>query len=226
MTRRTLSGTTPRDDDQSTGHPLAEFVRIRSMQLSLWWICLRADSQKVHDCSFQPDPWTLVGPMPQFESATSINVQQVHALDVEVDALVSLATEESIEDGMESNTETCLNHFVAMHSIGGIQRLSARLASGCINAGTAADIVRVLGRIRHEESHDQRLWVATRLLRSDAPLTRDASAVALEDLADQRAIRALQTAAGVERIPQLKADIEMALHELKKSIDGVHTSEA
>ena len=213
------------DDRRPSGQPIADFVRSRSMQLGLW-VGLSGSSQEAHGCFFQPDPWTVMGPALQFESATSINVERIRALDEEVDAIVSLATEENIEDGMESDTEARLNRFVAFHSVPGIQRFSTRLTSGCINSGTAADIVRVLGRISHEESHDERLWIATRLLRSDAPLARDASVVALEDLRDRRAVAALQHAVEVEPIPELRDDIEMALLELKRITDGVDSPKA
>lgn len=212
-------------DRQSTGHPLVEFVRSRSMQLGLW-VGLNGSSQEAHGCFFHTDPWTAMTPPPHFESATSINAEQVWALDEEVDAIVSLATDENIEDGMESDTEVRMNRFVASRSVPGIQRFSARLTSGCTNSGAAADIVRILGRIIHEESHDERFWIATRLLRSDSPLARDASAVALEDLGDRRAVRALQHAVEVEPIPELRDDIKMALLELKRTTDGIHSSEA
>ena len=225
MTSETSSKGGSGEDYRSNGRPIADFVRSRSVQLGLW-VGLSGSSQEAHGCFFQPDPWTVMAPALHFESATSINVERVRVLDEEVDAIVSLATEENIEDGMESDTETRLNRFVASHSVPGIQRFSTRLTSGCINFGAAADIVRVLGRITHEESHDERLWIATRLLRSDAPLARDASVVALEDLGDRRAVAALQRAVEVEPIPELRDDIEMALLELKRITDGVDSPQA
>ena len=92
------------DDRRTAGQPIADFVRSRSMQLGLW-VGLSGSSQEAHGCFFQPDPWTVMGPALHFESATSINAERIRALDEEVDAIVSLATEENIEDGMESDTE-------------------------------------------------------------------------------------------------------------------------
>ena len=212
-------------DSQGTRNSLVEFVRTRSREFGLW-IGLSESSHEAHSCVFHPDPWTVLNPVQQFESATSVDEQQARALDSEIEAIVSLATEENIEDGMDSQTEVRLGAFIALRSIGGVERLSGRLTSGCINAGATADIVRVLGCIDHTESHDERLWIAVRMLRSGQPPIRDAGAVALEELGDKRAVHALQEAAKVESIPDLRADIGLALRELKRSIDGVHSSKA
>ena len=169
---------------------------------------------------------TVPDPVLQFESATSVDGEQVRVLDDEIEAIVTTATEESIRDGMESETEVRLGRFVALHSIAGVHRLSARVNSGCINMGTAADIVRVLGQFEHKETHDERLWIAARMLRSGTAVARDASASALEELGDPRALGILQEAASVEAIPELRADLEMALGQLKKNTDGVHSPKA
>ena len=85
---------------------------------------------------------------------------------------------------------------------------------------TVADIIRVLGRLEHEKSHDDRFWIAAHFLLSETPLTRDASAVALEDLGDPRAIPKLEEAVVAESVPELKDDLQIALQELKKSVDA------
>ena len=162
---------------------------------------------------------------PYFESATAVDPLR-QALEREVDAILRLALDEHIEDGMESETALEINHFVARNSAAGVQQLAASVTAAHTNAGVAADIVRMLGRIVHKGSHRERLWVAERLLRSKSALVRDASAVALEELGDPRAIVALQEAAAEESIPELRSDIELALRELTRNADVSHSPEA
>lgn len=147
------------------------------------------------------------------------------AVEREVDAILRLALDEHVEDGMESETALEINRFIARNSVAGMRQLAASVTSEHTNAGVAADIVRVLGRIVHKGSHRERLWVAERLLRSTSALVRDASAVALSELGDPRAIVALQEAAADESIPELKSDIELALRELTKNGDVSHSPE-
>ena len=225
MTLESSSEVPISDDERRTRHTFVDSARSRFVQFRLW-VGLSTGGDETHNCYFRPDPWTVPEPVLQFESATSVDVQQVRVLDDEIEELITIATEESIEDGMESETEARLGRFVASHSILGVHRLSARLNSGCINVGTAADIVRVLGQFEHKETHDERLWIAARMLRAGTAVARDASAIALEELGDPRALGILQEAVSVEAVPELRADLEMALGELKKITDGVHSPKA
>ena len=163
------------------------------------------------------DSWTILPDVPlHLRSATSIEFQESNFLDEEVESIVALASEEFIEDGMDSATETFLGDFVAKFSEIGVRHLACYLTSDWIKSGTVADIVRLLGRLDHEESHDDRLWLASHFLFSGAPIARDASALALEDLKDARAVPKLEAAVDAESIPGLRDDLEMALRELKK----------
>ncbi len=154
------------------------------------------------------------------ESATGIEWHEVNRLDGEVESIVALATEEFIEDGMDSDTETQLGEFVSRYSATGVRHLAAYLASDYVKSRTVSDIIRVLGRLEHKESHNDRFWIAARLLFLGAPLTRDASAVALEDLGDPRAIPKLEAAVGAESVPELRDGLQIALEEIKKSVDA------
>lgn len=161
---------------------------------------------------------------PYFESATAIDPAQ-QVLDREVEDIVNCAIEEHIEDGMESGTALRVCRFVSRSSVPGVRRLAARVTSIHTNAAVAADVVRILGRMLHGGTHRERVWIAARLLQSESPLARDASAVALEELGGPDAIAALQDAVAVESIPGLRADMETSLQELKNSADGLHSPE-
>ena len=225
MSRDASSEERAEDLETASEDSFVDLARSRLIQLRLW-LGLSAGSDEGHSCYFRPDPWTVLNQVVLCHSATSVDAQEMQILDGEIEEIVSVATDENVQDGMESETEVRLGGFVAFRSVPGLRRLSARLASGCMNAGTVADVLRVLGQMEHKATHDERLWIATRLLRSDAPRARDASAVALEDLGDSRAITALEEAASVESVPELKADLEMALRELMKITHGVHSEKA
>lgn len=141
-------------------------------------------------------------------------------LVAESDSIFRLAASEVFEDGMENRTSQSLSSFVFRYSAAGVQHLATRLLSESMNQSTAADIVRVLGRIEHQPSHNDRVYIAECLLYSELPFARDAGAVALSDLADERSIPALQRAIESEGIPGLKADMMDSLKELAKARDG------
>lgn len=146
--------------------------------------------------------------------------RKCHELVAECDRVFRLADCEVLEDGMENRMSRSLRCFVDRYSSVGVEHLAVRLLSESTNQAVAADIIRVLGRIEHEPSHDERVHVAECLLHSELPLARDASAVALSDLADAHSIPALERAIGAEEIPALREDMVASLEELKKTVEA------
>lgn len=146
-------------------------------------------------------------------------------LEAEIDRILGLAADEGFEDGMAGKMSQSLNRFVLQYPVEGIRQLAVRLNSERMNQGIAADVVRALGQMEHKQSHNERVSIAECLLYSKSPLARDAGAVALGDLADQRSIPALQRAVEAEPVPALKADMQASLNELIKSTDGVRSRE-
>ena len=140
--------------------------------------------------------------------------------------ILSIAADEGFEDGMVGKMSQSLNIFISQHPVEGIHQLAVRLNSERMNQGIAADIVRELGRMKHKQSHSERVYIAECLLYSKSPLARDAGAVALSDLADKHSIPALQRAFEAETIPALKSDIEASLNELIREIGVVRSQEA
>ena len=193
---------------------------IRPIRLSLE---LSNDSRVIPEVYYgqsTTEAWTLLPDVPYLESATNIEWQEPCSLDEEVEAIVSLAAEEFIEDGMDSDTEVELGRFVGSYSAVGVRHLAKYLSSQYLKTRTVADIIRVLGRLEHEESHDDRFWIVAHFLLSETPLARDASAVALEDLGDPRAISKLEEAVEAESVPELRDDLQIALREIKKNVDA------
>ena len=124
---------------------------------------------------------------------------------------------------MEGRISRALNVFVAGQPVVATQQLAIRLNSQHMNQGVAADVVRVLGQMKHERSHSERVYIAECLLYSTSPVARDAGVVALGDLADERSVPALQRAIEEEPIPALKADMQASLDELMKDTDVVRS---
>lgn len=159
------------------------------------------------------------------DSATTA-YHYAHELDAHVDKILGFAAHDGFEDGMEGRTFYCLNLFLSENPVSGMRHLATRLQSEHMNHGVAADIVRALGQIDHAQSHDDRVYIAECLLYSPSPLARDAGAVALGDLADERSIPALQRAIDDEPIAALRTDMQASLDELIGDINEVHSEEA
>ena len=163
--------------------------------------------------------------MPPCESA-AIGYHEDRNVEAQIDTILNIVSMEGFEDGMVGRTSQVLNLFVSEHPIAGMQQLIARLNAKYMNQAVAADIVRVLGKIQHERSHEDRRHIAECLLYSELPLARDAGAVSLAEMSDKRSIPALQRAIEAEPILRLKTDMQASVHELTKNSDAVHTQEA
>lgn len=163
--------------------------------------------------------------MPPCESA-AIAYHEDRNVEAQIDTILNIVSMEGFEDGMVGRTSQVLNLFVSEHPVAGMQQLIARLNAKYMNQAVAADIVRVLGKIQHERSHEDRRYIAECLLYSELPLARDAGAVALAEMSDKRSIPALQRAIKAEPILRLKTDMQASVDELTKDSDGVHIQEA
>lgn len=152
--------------------------------------------------------------------------QENRELEAGIDRILGLAADEDFEDGMVGKMSQSLNIFVSQHPVEGVRQLAVRLNSKRMNQGIAADVVRALGQMKHKQSHNERAYIAECLLYSKSPLARDAGAVALGDLADERSIPALQRAVEAETIPALKSDMQASLNELIKETDVIRSQEA
>ena len=197
---------------------------LRNLSLTAW---MGTSDLSIDRCFLEAFSHTGFSPNVLDGSAAtaSSSYYYAHELDADMDKIISLAANEGFEDGMEGRTFHSLNLFLYEHPVRGMQHLATRLQSEHMNQGVAADIVRALGQIDHSQSHDDRVYVAECLLYSPSPLARDASAVALGDLEDERSIPALQRAVDEEPIAPLRADMQASLDGLVKGINGVHPEE-
>ena len=162
------------------------------------------------------------------QAATAIYYED-RELESKIESVINLAAEEGFRDGIDSRTSKALNSFIAEHPVNGVQQLTMSLLSPHMNQVVAADIVRSLGRIVHALSHSDRVRTAAQLLFSTSPIARDAGSVTLVDLAEGGtwgSVDALEQAIQAEAIPELKADMQTALDELKQMTDAISSEEA
>lgn len=162
-------------------------------------------------------------PNKSFAESSAESYFESREIERKLDRILDLAASENFEDGMENRMSQALHIFIAEYSVIGIQRLAIRLKSEHMNQGVAADIVRVLGQIKHDRTHHDRLHMAECLLYSQSPMARDAGALALGDMADRRSILALERAIKEESVHGLKADMQAILDELMTVPDGTHS---
>lgn len=164
-------------------------------------------------------PPLLVSP-----AAASVHVENSE-LEAHVDHILSLASEEPFEDGMENRTSQALEVFISEYSVAGVQDLGCRLQAESMNQGVAADVVRVLGQLEHPPSRSERLYTASCLLYSELPLARDSAALALADINDPASVPELERAIDNEPIPALRADMQLALDQVRSG-DAAPAQEA
>ena len=162
-------------------------------------------------------------PSKSFAESSTESYSESPEIERKIDRLLDLAASENLEDGMETRMSQALHIFIAEYSVIGIQQLAIRLKSEHMNQGVAADIVRVLGQIKHDRTHHDRLHMAECLLYSQSPMARDAGALALGDMADRRSIPALERSIKEEPVHGLKADMQAILDEMMAVPDGTHS---
>lgn len=162
-------------------------------------------------------------PSKSFAESSAESCSESPEIERAIDRLLDLEASENLEDGMENRMSQALHVFIAEYSVIGIQRLAIRLKSEHMNQGVAADIVRVLGQIKHDRTYHNRLHIAECLLYSQSPMARDAGALALGDMADRRSIPALERAIKEEPVHGLKADMQAILDEMMAVPDGTHS---
>ena len=205
-------------------------TRIRARDPNLLQSCtlyawLGASDLAIACSLFEPLPHSSPPSNVYCESAATTYLEN-NELGVALDRILSLATEEGFEDGMQGRTSKCLATFLSEHSAAGVQQLTSRIAAAGANQGVAADVVRMLSQIDDARSLNDRVYAAECLLFSPLPLARDAGAVALVDLANECGIPALRRAIEAEPVPGLQADMQASLDELIKGTDAVRSPEA
>jgi hypothetical protein len=133
--------------------------------------------------------------------------------------------EEILESGFESMLSRSLSSELIHHGLAFVEALSRVLSTlGRQDAEPAFASLHLIGRIKHPLSHDARLNLLVRALRSPFAMVRDGAGVGLALLNDARAIPSLRVALSQEQVGDLREDLSQVLAQLERSSGGGVTS--
>jgi hypothetical protein len=132
----------------------------------------------------------------------------------ELEALFYAAMDGVIEDGMRNVITEKLPGLLAKYRNSLTPFVISLIDSNTTSPLVAAEVLKMLGRIRDGISHPDRLWVLEHALHSSSPLTRDGAGLGLARLADPAALSYLRAAVQAEGDPQVKADLQLVVDEL------------
>lgn len=150
------------------------------------------------------------------ESSTA-ELRHPKGLDEQIEMLFKSAEDEIFEDGVESEFSRQLACLVREAGNAAVEVMAYLVVYEKVNAETAAEALRWLGRITHSPSYRYRQWLLERSLRSSSSRVRDAAALGLVSLDDPHAIRYLRIAIEHEKCSELRNDLRQALEQLKST---------
>jgi hypothetical protein len=131
--------------------------------------------------------------------------------------LLELAELVEFEDGMENTFTRKVAALVAKNSSVAVEMLGTTILGPGVGSEIAAQTLLCLGRIEEDASYLARSWVLQRALFSPSAEVRDAATVGLSSLNDAHAAVSLTRAIEMERIRDLKIDMERVLSYLRSA---------
>ena len=120
-----------------------------------------------------------------------------------------------LEDGMTGDLGEKIINLVKVHKDLAIHLLAAIIYSKQVPADALSHALRWIGRIKHDETFHERLWLLRNCLKSSSPIIRDGAALGLAALGSHQAIPSLRDAIKNEKLPNLRADLEQVLNQLE-----------
>ena len=166
----------------------------------------------------------LSSPQDQWSASTEPRRERPSAQVIEeVAALLSAATEESFEDGMESALSRGIEQVIRRHGRQAVAELTARIICETTNHEVASELLRWLGRMTHPQTLQARRWLLERTLFCSSPRVRDAAGLGLASLDDPHAILYLRQAIERELCPELREDLRLTLTQLEATARAVHS---
>jgi hypothetical protein len=153
------------------------------------------------------------------ENATKDDAES-HKLTSQVEELFRDWRELRFESGMENDVSRLLWRLLMMNPTTLIESLATVIVAERASPRVAAEALRHLGRFAHPPSHQDRLWLLARALKSSSPMSRDGAGLGLAHLNDPSAIPDLKAAIEREPIESLRADLNQVLEDLQRSKDA------
>ena len=148
------------------------------------------------------------------ESSTSKLIDS-GLLDKQASSIFVNGKEEIFEDGMESDFSQGLAEFMVSYGRSAMETIIPIILSEYTNTEVVSEALRVIGRINHETTYRDRLWLLERGLYSSSARVRDGAVLGLAFLNDSLAIAPLKSAIERERISELRRDMEQVLTQLQ-----------
>ena len=159
------------------------------------------------------DSITVVSNDAPLDSSTA-DLGDLRLLNAEADRIFMLAREQHFEDGYESDFSNQLKLYIFRYGKLAIDVINHYFVAESVNKEVLSESLRVIGRIKHQQTYRDRLWLLEHGLFNASSCIRDGAIIGLSSLNSKDAIRTLQVAIEREKIPELRQDMEQALMNL------------
>lgn len=136
-------------------------------------------------------------------------------LHAEIMACFAGTTTGELEDGMTGDLGSGIAELLRAHKDLAIRLLAALIYSKQVPEEALSHALRWIGRIKHEETYRERLWLLRNCLKLSSPVIRDGAGLGLAALGSPQAIPSLREAIEMEKIPSLREDLEKVLRRLE-----------
>lgn len=165
--------------------------------------------------------WVRTSESPSASTAATVD-EPPGRLQEKLESLLRLGYSVEFEEGMENQFTLDLGLVVREEGEQFLRALAERLSgTNRPDPNLTAEILLCLGRVKDEPSSRARSVILQRALLSPSAKVRDSAAVGLVSLQDPLAAEALEEAISVERIADLRSDMEQALLELRAPPNAV-----
>jgi len=140
----------------------------------------------------------------------------------EIEQLFELAMDEEFEDGVESKFSKDLISFIKKYETRAIEELTPIFLNEKLNAEIISEALRWIGRIQHNSSKFDRLWLLESCLFHPSPYIRDGATLGLASMNDPNASDFLKIAIEKEPYHELREDMEQVLVQLEKALNAAN----
>jgi hypothetical protein len=204
-----------------SGEPRNELTELRRASVAGFVFGLRlaaASTYGARQCFLEHSSATQI--TTSYAESSTQNRAMAPDLRVRLDAVLNAASREIIEDGMNNSITESLPALIEKDSMSVIPGLVSMIETDHMAPIIASEVLKELGRISNPESHPHRLWLLEHALNLPSPFIRDGAGLGLASLADPSALPYLRRAVEIEKVPQIRADLQLVIDELNELRDG------
>ena len=150
---------------------------------------------------------TVAGPPTPGEGLTS-----------RIEAMFSVASEETFVDGMDSDFSRDLHSIVRSRGRVAIDAITMMMRSERLNVEVGGEALRQIGSIVDTQTHQSRLALLMAGLESPDPRLKDAASLGIATLDDPTAIESITRAIRLETSPRLRQNFQLVLDQLQATL--------